>query len=547
MSLANRMRRFGTQGRVRPDRHYIVPRTEEIADFISRVKEGRYIVLFAPRQTGKTTFFRLALDTLAAQAETWFPIQLNFEVYEDYASRDFYGHLSKRIRKEIDAVFRQRDSTPPEALIRFLDNVELTDHVSMLEFFERFADLIENQKVVLVIDEFDAIPPAAVRGFLHTLRHVYLSDEPRCPYSVAIVGVKSIAQLNYDRSISPFNIQDEFALPNFTREQVQDLLGQYTDEAGQAFASEVVEVLHRQTGGQPFLVNRLAQILTEELNIRKPETITIEHYANAHTRLLDEDNTNLTHLTTNIRRDPSFESLLMEIASFEKGVPFNPRNAIISELTTYGVIEKGADGLCEIVNPIYRYCVMQAFRPLFNGVEREYFSEDTQAGFLDYLTPAGWIDMESLLDNFRDFVARIGFRILQVPGIPRESVGQHLLATYLDGFVRSVRAFMYLEVPTGRGRTDLIVLHEGRKYVVETKVWGGEQLYRAGKRQLGFYLKSEQAVAGYYVVFDHRRAPTRREETETVCGFPIRSYVVPVLQERPSGAGPLTRRQRPPG
>lgn len=44
------MRRFGTQGRVYPDRHYVVSRTEEIADFIDRVKQGRYIVLFAPRQ-----------------------------------------------------------------------------------------------------------------------------------------------------------------------------------------------------------------------------------------------------------------------------------------------------------------------------------------------------------------------------------------------------------------------------------------------------------------------------------------------------------------
>ena len=52
------MRRFGTQGRVYPEQHYIVSRSEEIADFLTRIKEGRYIVLFAPRQTGKTTFFR---------------------------------------------------------------------------------------------------------------------------------------------------------------------------------------------------------------------------------------------------------------------------------------------------------------------------------------------------------------------------------------------------------------------------------------------------------------------------------------------------------
>ena len=67
------------------------------------------------------------------------------------------------------------------------------------------------QKIVLIIDEFDAIPPDAVRGFLHSLRYIYLDNSRvRCPYSVGIVGVKNITQLNYDRSISPFNIQDEF-------------------------------------------------------------------------------------------------------------------------------------------------------------------------------------------------------------------------------------------------------------------------------------------------------------------------------------------------
>ena len=39
------MRRFGTQGRVRPDQHYVVPRTAETADFINRIKAGKYIVL----------------------------------------------------------------------------------------------------------------------------------------------------------------------------------------------------------------------------------------------------------------------------------------------------------------------------------------------------------------------------------------------------------------------------------------------------------------------------------------------------------------------
>ena len=47
------MRRFGTEGRLYLEDNYVVPRTEETVDFIERVKQGKYIVLFAPRQAGK--------------------------------------------------------------------------------------------------------------------------------------------------------------------------------------------------------------------------------------------------------------------------------------------------------------------------------------------------------------------------------------------------------------------------------------------------------------------------------------------------------------
>ena len=548
------MRRFGTQGPVNPQEHYVVSRTEEIADYIKRVKEGKYVVLFAPRQTGKTTFFQAALETLtvgtvpntaATQTESatslnYFPIQLNFDIYKNLDLSPFYGHLYEQMREGIIAVLQKRGSVPSEDLRQFLENTTLTDHLSMLSFFKRFARFLDSeydgQQVVLVIDEFDGIPQVAVSDFLHTLRHIYISGKPRCPHSVGIVGVKSIAQLNYDRSISPFNIQDEFHLPNFTPEQVQELLGQYTDEIGQVFIPEVIKSIHKHTAGQPVLVNRFAQILTEELDIPKTEPIIMAHFSKAHAQLLEEDNTNFTHLLTNIRRDPRFENLLMRIMARDEGVDFNLRSEVVSELATYGVIARSTDGMCEIINPIYLYCILQAFKPVVNGLEDEYLHEDTREGFLDYLTSAGHIDMEALLDNFRDFIARVGFKILQVPDTPQESVGRHLLLAYLDQFVKLIGGFMHIEVQTGRGRMDIIITHNHRKHIVETKIWRGDSRYQAGKKQLATYLLTE----GYYIVFDHREKSEPRVETEMIEGLTIRSYVIPVMQEIPSGS-PDTR------
>ena len=373
------MRRFGTQGPVNPQEHYVVSRTEEIADFINRVEQGKYIVLFAPRQTGKTTFFQAALETLAvskvaatppesASELPYFPIQLNFDIYKNLTLPAFYGHLYEQIREEIETVFQKRGAMSSEALHQFLEDTTLTDHLSMLSFFKRFARFLGNQQVVLVIDEFDGIPQVAVSDFLHTLRHIYIAGKPRCPHSVGIIGVKSIAQLNYDRSISPFNIQDEFHLPNFTLEQVQELLGQYTEEVGQPFVPEVTASIHKQTAGQPVLVNRFAQILTEELGIPKTEPITMAHFSEAHAELLHGQHTNIEHLTTNIRKDPRFESVLMRIMARDEGVDFNRDDDIISELAMYGVIKRAADGMCEILNPIYLYRIMRTFKPTVNGL-----------------------------------------------------------------------------------------------------------------------------------------------------------------------------------
>ena len=528
------MKTFGTQGRVYPSRHYVVPRTEEKTEFIKRVKEGRYIVLFAPRQTGKTTFFRLALNTLTAEEPNYFPIQLNFEEYEDYTASEFYCNLYEDIREEIENVFQKREETPPKALIQFLENTALTDHVSMRRFFTHFDSFVPDHRVVLIIDEFDAIPRDALKGFLHSLRRIYLVDENRCPHSVSIIGVKSITQLSYDRSVSPFNIQDEFNLPNFTLEEVRELLGQYTEEIGQAFEEKVIASIHKQTAGQPVLVNHFAEILTESLDIPKTEPITMAHFLKAHTQLLRGQNTNIKHLTTNIRKKPRFESVLMRIMERDEGVDFNLDDDIISELATYGVIKEGRDGMCEILNPIYLYRIMRAFKPVVNGVETEYFPENFNDAFIHYLMPTGEIDMVSLLNNFRDFIGRAGFKILQVPDTPQESVGRHLLLAYLDEFVRLIGGVMHIEVQTGRGRMDLLITHNQRKYVVETKIWRGAARYLAGKKQLAAYLKLEGVTVGYYVVFDHREVPEPRVETQTIEGITIRSYVIPVIQERPS-------------
>ena len=536
------MRRFGTQGPVNSEEHYVVSRSDELADYIDRVKQGRYIVLFAPRQSGKTTFFKDAIKMLAEEDSSYFPIQLNFEEYKNRTSDQFYVDVYEDICEEIEYIIDSRNSELTHKQLQILSGSKITDSVSMRRFFRQLPHILKNEKdlsvlprIFINIDEFDGIPQTVVSDFLHSLRRIYLTDRNvRSPYSLSIVGVKSITQLNYDRSVSPFNIQDEFTLPNFTLQQVGELFAQYTDEVGQVIAPEVLELLHRQTAGQPFLVNRIAQILTDEIDIPKSDSIQLPHFLQAHAILLEERNTNIDHLTTNIRRDRRYETMLMEIAFADSSRRFNLRNEIISDLVTYGVIGKDEAGFCKILNPIYLYCIIQTFQPPGNGLESEYFSDDGPIDFSGYLASSGMIRMDALIDNFKDFIARAGYRILQVPDTPQEFVGQYLLSAYLDQFVQTVGASIRLEVQTGRGRADIVISHKGRQYIIETKVWRSERRYELGKQQLAEYMKLEDTTQGYYVVFDHRDNPNPFVETDTFDDLTIRSYVIPVLQTPPS-------------
>jgi len=292
-------RTFITGGPVVPAENYFVKREQELADFLKRVEAGKYIVIFAPRQTGKTTFFYQAISELRKDL-TYIPVALNFEMYSELEPDEFYLDISERIKSRIRARLQEMDFVSnafisdankelrskrvvenKKSINEWLDTQRITNYLAFDKFFREFHSQIP-RKVFLIFDEFDGIPQKALKNFLHTLRQIYhekkLYPNHNYIHSVGIVGVKSIAQLDFDaedqrmrqseaerseHTISPFNIQDQFALPNFTVEQVVELYGQYTQDIGQPFIDAVIELVHEKTAGQPFLVNRLGQILTE--------------------------------------------------------------------------------------------------------------------------------------------------------------------------------------------------------------------------------------------------------------------------------------------
>ncbi|MBI1926898.1 hypothetical protein HYR99_21970, partial [Candidatus Poribacteria bacterium] len=94
-------RTFVTGGPVVPEENYFVKREQELVDFLRRMDQEKYMVIFAPRQTGKTTFFSQALFTLEKNPN-YIPIFLDFEIYSEAEPEQFYRIIGEKMARRVE-------------------------------------------------------------------------------------------------------------------------------------------------------------------------------------------------------------------------------------------------------------------------------------------------------------------------------------------------------------------------------------------------------------------------------------------------------------
>jgi len=121
--MTKQKKTFNTQGPINSELHYSVPRTDAVADLVRRIKDGRYVVIFAPRQTGKTTLFQQALEMISDEEPDYFPLQLDFQMFKNASTEVFYSMIKSDIREEIDKQLQRRNLTLKTRIRRIFGRV----------------------------------------------------------------------------------------------------------------------------------------------------------------------------------------------------------------------------------------------------------------------------------------------------------------------------------------------------------------------------------------------------------------------------------------
>ena len=470
------VRYFNTSGPNIPAQHYTLMRPELVAKGLLMVQRDRYFTIWAPRQTGKSTYFRLLANQLRDKG--YGVMHINLENFLHSRLTDLMVYLRGEANRQW--------------------GIELPVAESFSQLFNHLNEL-RDRRLVLIVDEVEGLNPELFGQFLHTIRNLYHSRERHSLKSVILVGVSNIVGVVQDHA-SPFNIADNLPIPYFTDEETAELLGQHEAETGQRFLPEVKAKISHMTANQPGLVNGFAARLIEEYpdlpELGMAEYLQVEDWYL--TEAMDKNIANIQNKAEQYR--PFVESLLFT----ETQIPFSIDRPAIKLLHNNGLLRKDEQGNVTFWVPLYKKRLYQAFYPYTNGEKEQIVQRLTP---WEYFDEGGRLRMAQVIEAYQAYVKRRSFKYFR----EKDEAGNYLsikeaalmysFETFMQAFLLSCGGKSYLEPHTGPGRADLILNIEGQEYVVEAKIYRYPRQFEQGKRQLAAYLRSLGQPEGWYLVF----------------------------------------------
>jgi hypothetical protein len=487
------LRSFNTTGPCHPARDYMLPAMDRLPEVRGLVERGKYFVVHAPRQTGKTTALASLARELTAEG-SYLAVLVSMEM-----ASAFPGDVGAA---ELAALATWRGAAedllpaelwpppwpdaPPGARLR-----------TALRVWAKAA----SRPLVLFVDEIDSLEGAVLVSVLRQIREGFPKRPESAPWSLALVGMRDvrdykIAMDGRDGATggSPFNIRDRsLLLRNFSDAETAALYAQHTADTGQPFAPEAVGRAFALTRGQPWLVNALAAVVVDELVTDRTVPVTAADIDRAKDVLVERQDTHLDSLAERLR-EPRIRAILEPM--IEGASPGEIPLDDIRFATDLGLLRQSGSGGLEVANPIYREIIVRDL------------AASTRAALPSiaptWLTPDGRLDPDRLLDAFLAFWRQHGEPLLGTA--PYHEVAPHLVLMAFLHRVVNGGGTIDREYAIGRGRMDLCVRYGQVTLAMELKVW------RAGKRdpmdegllQLDGYLAGLGLASGWLLIFDRR-------------------------------------------
>ena len=509
------VRTFNTAGPVRAGRHYqIAPLSRiDLDEVLGLIRDEKYFVLHAPRQTGKTSALLALRDLLNdGKAGDFRCVYANVEAGQ--AARENVAEGMRTVLAELalQASVTLDDETLENIWPALLDRVG--PRQALRQALLRWS-MADPRPLVLLIDEIDALVGDTLLSVLRQLRTGYADRPERFPHSIILCGLRDVRDYRIHSAAenrlvlggSAFNIKSEsLRLGDFSDREIRALLAQHTEQTGQPFTEEALALIGTRTAGQPWLVNALCYdaCFRHKPGRDRALAITADAVVAAQERLILRRDTHIDDLASKLREERVRRVVEPILAG---GDQIRCSEEDLAYARDLGLVARDADGPPRIANPIYAEVVP---RHLNYAVQ-----ETLPQRMAWYVDAHGALDVDGLIAAFQAFFREHSEHWVQRFDQYHEAGQQLLLQAHLQRVVNG-GGRIEREYALGRGRTDLLIVWpqggRERRYVVECKVRHGdlERTIAEGMAQTRAYLDRCGAEAGHLVVFD--RAPERTWE-----------------------------------
>ena len=509
------MRTFNTTGPIDPQDHYHIPPLERIDldEMLGLVRDKKYFVLHAPRQTGKTSALLALRDLLnEGTAGDYRCVYANVE--DGQAMRENVAEGMRTVLAELalQASVTLGDDTLEDLWPGVLERVG--PGKALRHALLRWS-MADPRPLVLLIDEIDALVGDTLLAVLRQLRTGYVDRPDRFPHSIVLCGVRDVRDYRIhssaeDRLVlggSAFNIKSEsLRLGDFSEQEIRALLAQHTAATGQPFTEEALALILTRTAGQPWLVNALCYdaCFRHKPGRDRALAITADAVVAAQERLILRRDTHIDDLANKLREERVRRVIEPILAGAGRQAWSDEDLAYVHDL---GLVTQDVSGRPSIANPIYAEVVPR------------HLNYAVQAGLPQemawYVDADGGLDVAGLIAAFQAFFREHSEHWVQRFEQYHEAGPQLLLQAHLQRIVNG-GGRIEREYALGRGRTDLLIVWAqgrcDRRWVVECKVRHGdlERTIAEGVEQTRAYLDRCTAEAGHLIVFD--RSPERNWE-----------------------------------
>jgi len=308
------VRAFNTEGPVVAADHYHIPPLERIdlEAVLGLVRDKKYFVLHAPRQTGKTSAPLALRDLLNGRAAADYRcVYANVEAGQAAREDVMEGMRTVLAELALQASVTLDDETLEELWPGVLERVGPGQALRRALLRWSMAD---PRPLVLLIDEIDALVGDTLLAVLRQLRTGYVDRPARFPHSIVLCGVRDVRDYRIhssaeDRLVlggSAFNIKSKsLRLGDFSEQEVRALLAQHTAATGQAFTEDALRLILARTAGQPWLVNALCReaCFDDKAGRDRSRPITEQATLDAQERLILRRDTHIDDLANKLREE----------------------------------------------------------------------------------------------------------------------------------------------------------------------------------------------------------------------------------------------------